>query len=91
MEEEAQPDNEKRFRIFVGYVIVVAWAISFLAGLIIRDYQPPPTIHALMMVVAGALFTDNIWKGISDARNRRGSEEGQPRQDTKAPAEVTDE
>lgn len=47
----------------LGYTIMIAWALSMIADALIKDYDPPPTVHGLMMVLAGAAFTNTIRKG----------------------------
>lgn len=47
-------------RLVVGWVIVVAWAASVVADAVLPDYDAPPTVHGLMLLVAGALFGPTI-------------------------------
>ena len=49
-----------RLRIGVGIVIVCAWVGSLLLDAFVTDYDPPATVHLLMMVVAGAIFGPSI-------------------------------
>ena len=44
----------------IAIVITAAWSISFLVDIIVTTYDPPATLHALMMVVAGAAFSGSI-------------------------------
>lgn len=50
-------------------VIITAWAVSFLVDIVSSSYEPPPTVHALMMIVAGWAF------GVT-AFGRNGSSRG---------------
>lgn len=55
--------NGRRDRLTstVGYVITMVWAASFLADVIVTNYNPPwPYVSPLMLIVAGALFRDGI-------------------------------
>jgi hypothetical protein len=45
-----------RFRLIFAWVVLVIWASSILVAVFDRSYSPEPTVHLLMMVVAGALF-----------------------------------
>lgn len=44
----------------LGWVITGAWAASFVLDAVVKTYDPPWTIHALMMVVAGAAFGSTL-------------------------------
>lgn len=44
----------------IAVVITAAWAISFIVDAVNPKYDPPPGVHALMLIVAGAAFTGNI-------------------------------
>jgi drug/metabolite transporter (DMT)-like permease len=47
---------DKRLAAFIAIVITIAWATSFIIGAFNPDYNPPPSIHPLMLIVAGAAF-----------------------------------
>jgi len=51
-------------RIAAGIAIVVTavWSISFLADIFVKDYDPSPFIHFLMMAVAGAALGHGFLK-----------------------------
>lgn len=52
-------------RIFVdvlGWVILVAWIVSFTLNLFRDDYQPEPAVHGLMMIVVSAAFVTNVMR-----------------------------
>lgn len=53
----------ERLTIAVGIVIVLLWGVSVLLSFIDRSYNPPATLHALMMLVAGVLFGPTITGG----------------------------
>lgn len=57
---------DKRATAVLAYVIIVSWAISFLVDIIVRDYDPPATVHALMMMVAGSVFVKSVYTKSSD-------------------------
>ena len=46
----------ERLRVVFGWVVLGAWIASLLIAIVDRSYSPEPTVHILMMVVAGALF-----------------------------------
>lgn len=51
---------QRKFVDTLGWLITGAWAASFLLDAAIRDYDPPVSVHALMMVVAGAAFGSSL-------------------------------
>jgi hypothetical protein len=50
----------RRLAAVIAVVITVVWTISFTADLLNPQYSPPPTVHALMMLVAGAAFGGSV-------------------------------
>lgn len=46
----------------LAIVISVAWAVSFITDIIVKGYDPPASVHALMMMVAGAVFGEGLLK-----------------------------
>jgi hypothetical protein len=49
-----------RLRTVMGWAIIVAWTISLALDASIMTYEPPTSIHILMMLAAGALFGPKI-------------------------------
>lgn len=45
-------------RLKNGIIIVVTsvWAVNFLAGLLIKSYEPDQAINAIFMAIVGGLF-----------------------------------
>lgn len=52
----------------IGVVVTAAWSISFLADIVIKGYDPPSTVHALMMIVVGAAFTGPLVSKTREAK-----------------------
>ena len=52
--------NAERFRIIVGWVIVVTWVGSIIVDAVVPAYDVPITINGAMMLVAGWLFGPTI-------------------------------
>lgn len=51
----------ERLRLALGWTIVGAWTLSLVLDAIPGStYDPPASVHVLMMVVAGALFGPRI-------------------------------
>lgn len=44
------------FRLIFAGAILVAWLASIVVDTLSASYDPPYSLHLLMMVVAGALF-----------------------------------
>lgn len=68
------PNNVSNNKIatVMAIVITVVWAVSFLVDIVVEEYDPPPSVHALMMIVAGAVFGEGL------IRNRNGNGNGRP-------------
>ena len=49
-----------RLRLVVAWVIVAAWLVSLVVDGFVPAYEIPPTIHGLMLIVAGFLFGPTI-------------------------------
>lgn len=46
--------------LWLTVVITLAWAVSFIVDIARTDYDPPASVHALMLIVAGAVFGDGL-------------------------------
>lgn len=53
---------QHRFVDVLGWLITFAWGISFVLDAAVKEYEPPVSVHALMMVVAGAAFGSSLIK-----------------------------
>lgn len=51
---------DQKIRLFLAGVITIAWAISFIVDIRVKDYEPPASLHPLMMIVAGAVFGEGL-------------------------------
>lgn len=51
---------DKRLSTAIAIVITAAWAISFIVDILQPAYDPPPSLHALMLIVAGAAFGNAV-------------------------------
>lgn len=60
----------EKLRVFLGWASVVAWLASLTLAAVDRTYHPDPSVHVVLMVVAGALF------GPSIVRRRNGGVKG---------------
>jgi uncharacterized membrane protein AbrB (regulator of aidB expression) len=49
-----------RLRVVLAWLIVGAWVATIVYAAVDRTYQPPPTVHLLMMAVAAFLFGPSI-------------------------------
>lgn len=50
----------ERVRNIIIAVVTTVWAINFAAGLIVADYTPDPTIHAVFMSIVGGLLAIGV-------------------------------
>lgn len=55
--------DTKQLTYGVGIVVTVIWAASFIADILVKDYDPSPFVHLAMMTVVGALFGRQFVKG----------------------------
>jgi len=46
----------------IAIVITAVWAASFIADIFIKDYDPSPFVHFIMLGVAGAIFGHSFFK-----------------------------
>jgi hypothetical protein len=56
--------NKKLINV-IAVVITAIWSISFILDAINPRYDPPESVHALMLIVAGATFTGSVIKSRS--------------------------
>jgi hypothetical protein len=54
--------SNNRIAAWLAIVITAVWAISFLVDIVIKTYDPPASVHALMMLAAGAIFGEGLLK-----------------------------
>jgi FtsH-binding integral membrane protein len=44
-------------------IITAAWVTSFIADLIVKEYNPPPELGAIFAAMAGAVFLGGKFNG----------------------------
>lgn len=67
--------SNNRIAFILAIVITAAWAISFIVDIVVKEYDPPASVHALMMIVAGAVFGEGLLKsGRNAVRSAKGKE-----------------
>lgn len=54
---------DKRIANGIAVTVTAVWAISFIADLFLKSYDPSPFIHMMMMGVAGAALGSAFWRG----------------------------
>lgn len=64
---------DKRLAAAIAIVITTAWAVSFILGALNPAYNPPPSIHPLMLIVAGAAFGT----AVRIPKKAKGEDEGE--------------
>lgn len=45
-----------RTRTVIIGVVTAVWAINFLAGLVVKGYEPSESINGIFMAIVGGLF-----------------------------------
>lgn len=53
---------DKRIVNAIAIVAIVLWAVSFILDAMIATYDPPASVHIVMMTVAGAAFGGTIFR-----------------------------
>lgn len=46
----------------IAIVVTIVWAASFLADIVVKDYDPNPLVHFVMLAVVGAAFGHSVLK-----------------------------
>lgn len=61
VEAESSPSTSNN-KVSTGLAIVItgAWAVSFIVDIVNKNYDPPASVHGLMMMVAGAVFGEGL-------------------------------
>lgn len=57
---------DKRIVNAIAIVVTTVWALSFVADVLLPQYNPNPYIGLIMMSVVGAIFGKGVvdrWKG----------------------------
>lgn len=57
---------DKRITNAIAIVATVLWATSFVLDAVLKNYEPPLSVHAVMMTVAGAAFAGSVFKKEDD-------------------------
>lgn len=66
--------------IRVAYFITGVWGVSFLVDIVDKTYEAPQSVHAAMVIVAGALFGGGLMAGIARTRNKDAVDNGRDRE-----------
>lgn len=72
----------------LAIVITVAWTVSFIVDIEVQGYDPPASIHPLMMIVAGAVFGEGLVRSavkqiVQNQQNGNGSPPAPQQEGTK--------
>lgn len=66
---------QELFVIRLSYLIVLVWVISFTIDIFDRAYEPSPTIHALMLMLAGAFYGSSVFTRRNDGNDSTKSDD----------------
>lgn len=62
---------DPRITNLVALVITMVWMASFLADIIVGDYDPSPFLHMIMMALAGTIFGKSFLRDDPKERGDR--------------------
>lgn len=63
---------DKRITNAIAIIATVLWTLSFVLDAILPNYEPPVSVHAVMMLVAGAAFAGSVLKRDSNDDKDKG-------------------
>lgn len=63
-------------RTIIACVVTVVWAATYIAAILVPDFQPRIEVNAVMLLVAGYFFSSGIVRGNKDKKN--GTDESNP-------------
>lgn len=55
---------DKRITNAIAIVALILWTVSFILDAVLVKYEPPLSVHAVIMLVAGAAFTGSVLKKV---------------------------
>lgn len=61
--EKKGPTFNPRLVTGIAVLVSTVWAISFIADILLKEYDPSPFIHLAMMTVVGAVVGHGFIKG----------------------------
>lgn len=60
---------DRRVALWLSGVITAVWTVSTIVDAFVKSYDPPPTIGALMLLVAGGVFGEGILRTRRNGKN----------------------
>ena len=57
---QQKPVLDPRVSNGIAIVITLVWAISYLVDMAMNTYDPPASVNAIMMIVAGAFAANGV-------------------------------
>ena len=66
---------DKRITNAIAIIALLLWVVSFVLDAVLTNYEPPISVHIVMMTVAGAAFGGSVLKKgseLSDAMKDKG-------------------
>lgn len=54
-------ESDKGFPLFLARVVTGVWVLSMMGDAAVQSYDPPATVHGLMMAVAGWAFGSHLF------------------------------
>lgn len=63
--------HDPHLRTTIALVVTIAWTVSFVADILIPEYDPPGSVGTLMLLVAGALFGEGVVRGVKNGNDKK--------------------
>jgi hypothetical protein len=57
--------------LVIACVVTLVWVISFTVDVFVRDYDPPASVMPVMLIVAGWLFTKNVFSKAKEEESHK--------------------
>lgn len=77
-------DAFQKLTIRVAYFVTSVWGVSFVLDVLDKDYEANASVHAAMLLVAGALFGGSVVAGVAKRGVRDEVDNGRDREDRDA-------
>jgi hypothetical protein len=61
--------DRERLIIWLALVVAVGWFVSLMADILVKEYEPPAAVHAIMMAAVTAVLGREFIKRVNGGKN----------------------